>query len=218
MQEPAQPRQTTPRLAAYHEAGHAVACFFEPLAGRTTRISIRDADLDEGDAGVHCCVGHRFSRAARWKVVRALAVVTLAGTEVDRRLTGNRFTSGSDDYEAVRKLFFDAILNREIEEAVAVVSPGEIRGKGLEGTAGSIATTIETHLEQLFEEARNEARRLIDAKWLHVEAVAEALLEREVLSGDAVHRIIEAVERRRGPHEGGAPKPRSKAPAASATP
>ena len=46
-------REVTPLLAAYHEAGHAVACYFRPEAGRTIRITIRRSELEEGDAGVH---------------------------------------------------------------------------------------------------------------------------------------------------------------------
>ena len=46
-------RQTTRRLAAFHEAGHAVAAFYEPLAGTTTRVTIRAEDLGASDAGAH---------------------------------------------------------------------------------------------------------------------------------------------------------------------
>ncbi len=190
-------RRTTPRLAAYHEAGHAVAAFFRPLGGQTTRVSVRSADLGEGDAGVHYCqraLPEVPDSSADREVVRAIAVVALAGSEVDRRLTGNAFTSGGADYEAVRELLFRTFLAHEIEEVVAAVTPAEARSRGLERIAAEASAEIEDHLKQLFDSLREEARNLVEAKWHHVQAVAEALLARGALSGEEVRAIVLAAD------------------------
>ncbi len=190
---------TSRRLAAYHEAGHAVASFYCPLAGATTRVSVRDSDLARGDAGVHYSEWRPLVPSATepdLQTARALAVVALAGSEVDRHLTGNAFTSGSGDYQAVRELLFRAVLDPEIAALVASVQPEEAEARGLEAIADQATAEIEDHLKRLVDELRDEAHELVEAKWHHVEAVAEALLERGALDGGEVHQIIESVDRR----------------------
>ncbi len=198
--------ETTRRLAAYHEAGHAVASFYRPETGRTVRVSIRRADLAAGDAGMHVC--RTPPPRDGLEAVRASAVVTLAGAEVDRRLTHDAFTSGEADYEAVRALLFRAILDREIEEVVSAVTLDEARTRGLEQIAAEASEAVEDHLKRLFDELRREARTLVDAKWPEIEAVARALLEREALSGDEVESIIARVEGDRTRAEGSRTQPR----------
>jgi cell division protease FtsH len=191
------PRQTTRRLAAYHEAGHAVASFFLPGAGPTTRVTIRKQDLGEDDAGAHLSESAPASSSAADSspdVVRARAIVGLAGIEVDRRLTGNTLTCGSDDDEQVRKLIREAFLDREIQDALAHAQLDGAGPQELDEIVARAVEVVEDDLKRLLDDLRAKARALIETRWPHVEAVAEALLEREVLSGDEARRIIESVD------------------------
>lgn len=160
-------------------------------------MTIRESDLGEGDAGAHygqCPSLIDATSAAKRDTVRSLSVVALAGAEVDRRLTGNAFTSGSGDYDAVRQLLFSAFFDGEIDELVAAVSPDEAQIRGLDEIASEGAEVIEDHLKRLVDELRNEAHQLIESKWHHVEGVAEALLKSGVLEGDQVRQIIRSGE------------------------
>ena len=56
------------------------------------------------------------------------------------------------------------------------------------------AAAVEEHFKRASDELRRQAHDLIEAKWPHVEAVAEALLERGALGGDEVRAIIAEVE------------------------
>jgi cell division protease FtsH len=192
------PRRTTRRLAAYHEAGHAVASYFLPSAGPTTWVTIRREDLCEDDAGAHFSEPRpalRDGAGGSPDVVRAKAVVGLAGIEVDRRLTGNAFTSGGDDDDEVRQLIRDAFLDREIQDAVVDVDL-EVAGgtQDLEEIASRVSESVEDDLKRILDSIRGEAQALIESHWPQVEAVAKALLEREVLSGDETRCIIESVD------------------------
>ena len=187
------------RLAAYHEAGHTVAAFFRPAAGTTRRVTIRAAELEHGDAGLH--VGGRplpdatrFAPEDEW--LQASAVVSLAGAEVDRRLTGGRLTCASEDYQDVRDLLFRAVFDWEIQDCAAAVTPEERRAHSLEDIAADRVDAIEERYEALLAKLQGEAHDLVEERWPHVEAVAEALLERGALSGAEVRRIVEGVERR----------------------
>ncbi len=186
-------REATPRLAAYHEAGHAVAACFRPRAGRTTRVTIRPADLAEGDAGVHWSTLEPGA-AADEECARASAVVSLAGPEVDRRLIGAELTCGSADYEAVRELLFRAFFDREIEEAAASVARDDLGSDVLEALADSAAARIEEDYKRLLDELRAEAAALVAEKWPQIEAVAEALLRQGSLDGEEVVRIVATAE------------------------
>ena len=187
--------ETSPRLAAYHEAGHAVASCFRPRAGRTTRVTIRRAELEEGDAGVHWSLPARDA-AADEESVRASAVVSLAGVEVDRRLTGTELTCGSADYEAVRERLFRAIFDRQIEEAAAAVAAQGLAPAALDAAAEEEAAAIEDRYKRLLDELRLEAATLVSEKWPHIEAVAQALLRQGSLDGDAVRQIVAEAEAR----------------------
>ena len=181
-------------MAAYHEAGHAVASFFLPAAGPTTRITIRNEDLADEDAGAHFSAAPRTGAASDLDVVRANAIVGLAGIEVDRRLTGNTFTSGGNDDAEVRQLLREAFLDREIQDALAAADLGHASPGELEEIASRAAEEVEDDLKRRLDALRGEARALIERRWPHVEAVARALLERGTLSGDETRRIIESAE------------------------
>lgn len=192
-----EPPRTTRRLAAYHEAGHAVASFFLPCAAPTTRVTIREQDLGGEAAGAYLCESPptlRDGADGNPDVVRAEAIVGLAGIEVDRRLTGNAFTSGSDDDCEVRRLIREAFLDREIQDALADANLESAGPQELDEIASRASEVVEDDLEQLLDSLRGEARALIETRWPCVEAVAEALLEREVLSGDETRHIIESVD------------------------
>ena len=66
------------------------------------------------------------------------------------------------------------------------------RVSGRKAHAGMFDETLTAQLGE-------RASHLIEAKWLHVEAVAEALLERGALDGDEVRAIIQGVEAERAP-------------------
>ncbi len=187
--------RTSRRLAAYHEAGHAVASFFRPRAGATTWMTIRPADLGEGDAGAHYSEWQpgRHAVPPDHETLRALAVVALAGPEVDRRLTGNEFTSGDADYQAVRELLFRGYFDPEIDALVSALPPDEAQRRGLDAIADQAAAEIEDELKHLVDQLREEARQIIETRWPEVEAVAEALLQSGALGGAEVRRILEAV-------------------------
>jgi ATP-dependent Zn protease len=190
-------RRTPRRLAAYHEAGHAVASYFLPRAAPTTWVTIREQDLGEEDAGAHFCErtpSLRDGADSNRDTVRAEAIVGLAGIEVDRRLTGNAFTSGSDDDCEVRQLIREAFLDREIQDALAHAELEAAGPQELEEIASRASEVVEDDLKRLLDSLRGEARALIETRWSCVEAVAEALLEREALSGDEARRIIESVD------------------------
>jgi cell division protease FtsH len=190
---------TSRQSAAYHEAGHAVAAHFRPAAGGTRRITIRPAELDPGDAGLHiggcsCPEATRLAPDDEW--LRATAIVSLAGAEVDRHLTGGRLTCASEDCEDVRDLLFHAVFDWEIQDCADAVTLEERRSHALEDIAEQRAEAIEERYQALLARLRSEAHDLVEQRWPHVEAVAEALLERGALTGAEVEAIVEGVERR----------------------
>ena len=161
MRKRRRPRLTRDERTAYHEAGHAVAAFFEQLRVRTATIK---PDKVKGSLG-H--VSHYpkpsfhpdFETDARTERRVLAGVLTyLAGPAAERRATG-RATGSHDDYRNAMDM-----------------------ASRLCGSNESVGALLRWMWVQ--------ARDLVTVHWSFIEAVARALLARRRLSGQEVREII----------------------------
>ncbi len=162
-----------PKLAtvAYHEAGHAVACFY--LGRRVDRVTIVPRDGSLGHVSGRALPrsversGELDTRRERQAAEDAI-IATLAGPIAEARFKGRRNHVGasSDDHQAVNLAF-------RLWSAPAVAT---------------------AYLD--FLGAR--AQELIDVLWYLVDSLAAELLERRTLSGVETHRTLRRAIREHG--------------------
>ncbi|MFG0243298.1 MAG: ATP-dependent zinc metalloprotease FtsH [Phycisphaerales bacterium JB054] len=176
---------------AYHEAGHAVIQALLKDADPVHKVTI----IPRGQA-----LGATFSLPEKDRVgyglrwLSATMRVACGGRIAEQRATGDISSGASGDISQVTSLAKVMIEEWGMSERL-----GFIRYRG-EDTRTSYtpdreysddtAKIIDEEVRRLVDEAYRDAERMLDENWEKVEAVAEALLKYETLSGEEVHKVM----------------------------
>ena len=176
---------------AYHEAGHAVIQALLKDADPVHKVTI----IPRGQA-----LGATFSLPEKDRVgyglrwLSATMRVACGGRIAEQRATGDISSGASGDISQVTSL-----ARVMIEEWGMSDRLGFIRYRG-EDTRSSYmpdrehsddtAQIIDEEVRRLVDEAYRDAQKMLDEQWEKVEAVAEALLKYETLSGEEVHKVM----------------------------
>jgi cell division protease FtsH len=183
------------RVVAYHEAGHALCGELLPSVDRVHRISI----VPRGRA-----LGYTLNLPAEDRYLKTREelldyMTTLLGGRVSEQIVFGAITTGaSDDLKRV------ADIAQSMVHDYAMGTAGV--GRAPDGDVRLSETTLRIRDEErqdLIEEARRAAQKLIMSHRKQLEALANELLEREVLERDSIDRIMAGVPRvRRAPGQG----------------
>jgi cell division protease FtsH len=184
------------RVVAFHEAGHALCGELLPSVDRVHRISI----VPRGRA-----LGYTLNLPAEDRYLKTreelldYMTVLLGGRVAEQVVFGAITTGASDDLKRV------ADISHEMVHDFAMGTAGV--GRSPDGDVRLSETTLRIRDEErqdLIEQARRAAQKLIVAHRVQLDALAGELLEREVLERDAIDRIMEGVPRmERTPGMGG---------------
>ncbi len=185
------PSEQERRVAAYHEAGHAVAFCSQPELGSLRKVTI----MPRGNAGGFVApLGKEtmYSSLARFK---QQLVFAFGGRVAEKKLTGTISSGASGDLrqatDIAKQMVFD--LGMGGNEYVAwgsdsgpVFLGGEISRR--KDFSEQTARELEEQVIQILEASYQETKHVIDEHWLAVEAVAEALLQQETIDGVLVKK------------------------------
>ncbi|HEV2973444.1 MAG TPA: AAA family ATPase [Solirubrobacteraceae bacterium] len=175
------------RVVAFHEAGHALCGELLPSVDRVHRISI----VPRGQA-----LGYTLNLPAEDRYLKTreelldYMTVLLGGRVAEHVVFGQVTTGASDDLKRV------AELSHQMVHDFAMGTAG--MGRSPDGGVQLSETTLRIRDEErqdLVEEARRGAQRLIVAHRSELDALARELLEHEVLERDAIERIMAGVPR-----------------------
>jgi cell division protease FtsH len=175
------------RVVAFHEAGHALCGELLPSVDRVHRISI----VPRGQA-----LGYTLNLPAEDRYLKTreelldYMTVLLGGRVAEQVVFGAITTGASDDLKRV------ADIAHSMVHDFAMGTAG--MGRSPDGDVRLSETTLRIRDEErqdLMEEGRRAAQRLIVAHRRQLDALAHELLEREVLERDAIERIMEGVPR-----------------------
>jgi cell division protease FtsH len=175
------------RVVAFHEAGHALCGELLPSVDRVHRISI----VPRGRA-----LGYTLNLPAEDRYLKTreelldYMTVLLGGRVSEQVVFGAITTGASDDLKRV------ADIAHSMVHDFAMVTSGV--GRSPDGDVRLSETTLRIRDEErqdLIEEARRAAQKLILAHRNLLDALAAELLENEVLERDAIDRIMEGVPR-----------------------
>jgi cell division protease FtsH len=175
------------RVVAFHEAGHALCGELLPSVDRVHRISI----VPRGRA-----LGYTLNLPAEDRYLKTreelldYMTVLLGGRVAEQVVFGAITTGASDDLKRV------ADIAHSMVHDYAMGSAGV--GRSPDGDVRLSETTLRLRDEErreLTEEARRAARRMIVSHREHLDALANELLEHEVLDRDAIERIMAGVPR-----------------------
>jgi cell division protease FtsH len=175
------------RVVAFHEAGHALCGELLPSVDRVHRISI----VPRGQA-----LGYTLNLPAEDRYLKTreelldYMTVLLGGRAAEQIVFGAITTGASDDLKRV------AAISHQMVHDFAMGTAG--LGRSPDGDVQLSETTLRIRDEErqdLIEEARRAAQRLIVAHRRQLDALAHELLEREVLERDSIDRIMAGTPR-----------------------
>ncbi len=175
------------RVVAFHEAGHALCGELLPSVDRVHRISI----VPRGRA-----LGYTLNLPAEDRYLKTreelldYMTVLLGGRVAEQVVFGAITTGASDDLKRV------ADISHSMVHDFAMGTAGV--GRSPDGDVRLSETTLRIRDEErqdLIEEARRAAQKLIVAHRLQLDALAHELLEHEILDREAIERIMAGVPR-----------------------
>jgi cell division protease FtsH len=172
------------RLIAYHEAGHAVVDYFSASPKKLHKVSI----IPTGKSAlgytwsVHTEDRHLTSREEFIAEMAALYGGRLAEEMV---FGANAVTSGaSSDLKRIGKIAESMVWDL----GYAPGFPGAYRELNI---SEATRRDLDEAVGLLMEEGRAQARAILAQHEAELQAVAQALLEHEILDGDEVERLME---------------------------
>ncbi|HMD57612.1 MAG TPA: AAA family ATPase [Solirubrobacteraceae bacterium] len=175
------------RVVAFHEAGHALCGELLPSVDRVHRISI----VPRGRA-----LGYTLNLPAEDRYLKTreelldYMTVLLGGRVAEQIVFGAITTGASDDLKRVADIAHSMVHDYAMGTAGVGRSP--------DGDVRLSETTLRIRDEErqdLIEEARRAAQKLIVGHRHQLDALAEELLANEVLDRDAIERIMAGVPR-----------------------
>jgi cell division protease FtsH len=177
-------------VVAYHEAGHALVA--GALTGaRPHKLSILAAGTSLG----RCVTIDTHDRLvfSRPNLLDRMAAL-LGGWAAERLVFGSNASGAAHDIERVSEVARRMVCEFGMSDALG---PLDYR----DGHAGSedVARAVDAEVRRLVEEAGERASRLLSDNRAQLQAVAEALIERETLSADDLEQLQQPPAARRGP-------------------
>jgi cell division protease FtsH len=175
------------QVVAFHEAGHALCGELLPTVDRVHRISIVPRGRSLGYT-LNLPSEDRYLKT-REELLDYMTFL-LGGRVAEQIVFGEITTGASDDLKRV------ADIAHAMVHDYAMGTAGV--GRAPDGDVRLSETTLRIRDEErqdLIEEARRAAQRMIVAHRRELEALARELLEHEVLDRDAIERIMSGVLR-----------------------
>ncbi|HZW10981.1 MAG TPA: ATP-dependent zinc metalloprotease FtsH [Phycisphaerales bacterium] len=179
------------RATAYHEAGHAVIQALVKDADPLHKVTI----IPRGQA-----LGATFSLpekdrtgfGQRW--LKATMRVLCGGRIAEQRAVGDVSSGAAQDISQVTQMARLMIEEWGMSERLGFVRyAGEDKRNSFipeKDYSDETARIIDEEIRRLVDEAYRDAEQLLEDNWRKVEAVAEALLKYETLSGEEVHKVM----------------------------
>ncbi|MBC7953962.1 MAG: ATP-dependent zinc metalloprotease FtsH [Rhodospirillaceae bacterium] len=179
------------RLTAYHEAGHAVVALHCPASDPIHKATI----VPRGQAlGMVVRLPEKDSPALRRSKLKADLAVAMGGRAAEEIIFGTEeiSTGASGDIQMASRIARKMVTEWGMSDRVGLIAFGGAHGDPYtsEGMRADDTTReIDAEVRNLVTEARMKALTILRTNAAQLEAVAQALLERESLSGAEINEI-----------------------------
>jgi cell division protease FtsH len=180
------------RRTAYHEAGHAIVGMLTPGADPVRKVSI----IPRGAAlGVTFSApdADRFNYDERY--LRAAIKVALGGRVAEEVVFGDRTSGAESDIQQLTLIAKQMVGRWGMSEAIGPIAviPSDGRGPLLPGVDAASEETqrlVDAEVRQLVDELQAEVTDLLVEHRARLDALADALLERETLDEDDAYAVV----------------------------
>ncbi|HZR93374.1 MAG TPA: ATP-dependent zinc metalloprotease FtsH [Gaiellaceae bacterium] len=192
------------RRTAYHEAGHAVVGMLTEGADPVRKISIIPRGVSLG-VTFSAPEADRFNYSDR--ELGAKIRVALGGRAAEEVVFGDLTTGAESDIQQLTQIARQMVGRWGMSRVVGTVAvlPSDGRGPLLPGVAEVSAETqrlVDDEVRRIVETAHEEVLELLRANRAKLDALAQALLERETLDEDEAYEAAGVPRARDGRGEG----------------
>ena len=186
-------------IVAYHESGHAIVATEIPGMDPVHKISIVQRGFGALGYTMQLPLEDRYLMQ-RQDLLNQLAVL-LGGRTAEEIALGEISTGAQNDLLRATDIARAMVTEWGMSEALGAVNyDGHKRGKFLDIQLGpergayaeDTAKLIDSEVKRIMTGAHDEARRILSKRRDMLEAVTRRLLEKEVMEGDELRRILGA--------------------------
>ncbi len=183
------------RITAYHEAGHALAARLLPMADPVHKVTI----IPRGRAlGVTMQLPEEDRHGYSRNYLKTTLVVLLGGRVAEELIFEDITTGAGNDIERVTRTARKMVCEWGMSDAVGPLAIGETGEEVFIGRewvqnknfSEDTARLVDAEVKTIVEGARKKCRELLEENITHLHAIAEALLERETISGQDIEKIM----------------------------
>ncbi len=183
------------KVVAYHESGHAIVGHFTPGADPVQKVSIVPRGMGALGYTLQTPLEDRYlmSRKELLGKIKGL----LGGRAAEEIVFGEVSTGASNDLERVAQIARNMITVYGMSKRLPNLSlvqqnQQNFLGEGPQTSTHSekIAQMIDDEVMEIIQECYNDAKKLLTEKRDKLEAMAQTLLEKEVLTEETIVEIL----------------------------
>ncbi len=205
------------RNTAYHEAGHALVGMLLPGADPVHKVTIIPRGMALG-VTQQLPVDDRYTYSREYLMTRLSMM--FGGRAAEELIFGHMTTGAGDDIEKATELSRKMVCEWGMSKELGPMTFGRREEQVFLGRdighqkdySEHTAVEIDREVRRIIEEAYQQARSLLSEHIKVLHAVAEQLLEKEVLDGAQVAEILKAYREGREPFDGSRSEPNRREP------
>ncbi len=177
--------------SAYHEAGHAIVQVMLEHADPIEKVTI----VPRGQAlGGTFALPEKDRYSLGRQYLKATMRVACAGRIAEAEQSGDLSSGAADDIKRVTAMARKMVLEWGMSERLGFVQYASEEQFPAQSPFGErserLIAEADEEVRRVVGEAYDDAERIVKQRWDAVVAVAEALLEKESLLADEVHRLV----------------------------
>lgn len=184
---------------AYHEGGHALVAILLPKTDPVHKVTI----IPRGRAlGVTMQLPVDDRHTYSLEYCRNFLAVLLGGRAAENLVLNVRTTGAGNDLERATEMARNMVCKWGMSEALGPLSLGEKNDEVFIGRdighfknySEETARLIDAEVKRIVEEAESTAERLLDENMDALKSIAQALIDRETISGEDIDKLLKGEE------------------------
>jgi cell division protease FtsH len=181
-------------LTAYHEGGHAIVAFYQPVSDPIHKATI----LPRGRAlGMVQHLPERDQVSVTFAKLKAHIATSMGGRVAEEMIFGvEKVTSGaSSDIKGATRIANAMVTEMGMSDKIGPIAHYE-QGDQYSGNRGSsrsndTANLIDSEIKRFVEEGYQHAKAILEKHLDQLHSLAKALLEYETLTGEEIKDLLE---------------------------
>ncbi len=178
------------KIVAYHEAGHAIAGWFQEHTDPVIKVSI----VPRGMAALGYAQSLPDERyiTTRDAFIEQM-VMMMGGRVAEEIIFGHLSTGAQNDLERITKLAYAMVVDYGMSEKIGSVSfnlSGDDGPRFDKPYSDDTARTIDQEVKAIIDDVRVRTRRLLESKRDKLDALAQLLLDKEVIGPNELVEIL----------------------------